>query len=354
MVTTNEYTNLTEDEKTVLGIITELETRDKDPKTNEITISESLKITLTGEGIKKLKMISEKNIDSDSAINSLIAKNLVVYSGVELELTDFGVKIGKIIRSKQMSDWYNHNLLRCAKSKAYAQFCEKVFGKNLYQFNVLDMDQLDCLISSLDLNSNDLVLDLGCGLGKVTEYIQVKTGAKITGIDFAEQLIQWAKDNTEKNNDALEFQVGNMNELFFPPSSFNAIYAIDTLYPTNIDDLVATITKLKELLKPNGQLGIFFAQIIESKEQQHILEPNQTEMAQALKNNNLNFTVIDFTQNARDIWEREISIGNELREMFDKEGNLDLCEDRIADGKRCVFRIDNQLQKRYFYHVSSV
>jgi hypothetical protein len=75
-------------------------------------------------------------------------------------------------------------------------------------------------------------------------------------------------------------------------------------------------------------------------------------MALALKNNRLSFTVIDFTQNARDIWEREITFGNNLREMFEKEGNLDLCEDRIADGKRCVYRIDNQLQKRYFYQVS--
>ncbi len=354
MTTTKEDAHLTENEKTVLGIISELETRDRDPKTKEITISESLKITLTAEGIKKLRMVSEKNIDSDSAINSLITKNLIVYDGTELKLTKIGIKVGKVIHSKQMIDWYNNNLLRCAKSKAYALFCEKVFGKNLFQFNVLDMDQLETLISRLNLNSKDSVLDLGCGLGKVTEYIQMKTDAKITGIDFAEQLIQWAKTNTNPSEDALGFQVGNINDLSFPQSSFTAIYAIDTLYPTNVVDLEVTISKLKELLKPNGQLVIFFAQIIESKEHQHILEPNQTKMAQALKHNNLSYTVLDFTQNARDIWEREISIGNELREMFETEGNLDLCEDRIADGKRCVYRIDNQLQKRYFYHVSSI
>ncbi len=354
MITTNEYSNLTEDEKTVLGIIKELETRDRDPKTNEMTISESLKITLTGEGIKKLKMISENNVDSDSALNSLTAKNLIVYDGTELRLTKTGVKIGKVIRAKQMSDWYNDHLLRCAKSDAYALFCKKVFGKNLCQFNVLDMDQLETLISTLNLNSNDSVLDLGCGLGKVTEYIQVKTGARITGIDFAEQLIQWAKTNTEANEDALEFQVGNINDLIFPHSSFNAIYAIDTLYPTNVNDLGVTIAKLKELLRPNGQLGIFFAQIIESKENHHYLKPNQTKMAHALRNNNFSYTVIDFTQKARDIWEREITIGNELREMFEKEGNLDLCEERIADGKNCIYRIDNQLQKRFYYHVSRI
>ncbi|MHA2224174.1 MAG: class I SAM-dependent methyltransferase [Candidatus Hodarchaeales archaeon] len=353
MALTNECFNLTEDEKTILGIISELETREKDPKTNEITISESLKITLTGEGIKQLKMISEKKVDSDSAINSLTAKEIIFYDGIGLKLTKNGIKIGRVIRSTQMSDWYNNHLLRCAKSDAYALFCEKVFGKNLYQFNVLDMDQLETLMSTLNLKSTDTILDLGSGLGKLTEFIQKKTGANITGIDFAEELIKWAEDNTEANSDALKFQVGNFNDLTFLPSSFNAIYAIDTLYPTNVDDLETTISKLKELLKPNGQLGIFFAQIIESKEQQNVLEPNQTKMAEALKINNLPFTVIDFTQNARDIWEREIIIGKDLRDMFEKEGNLDLCEERIADGKRCVNRIDNHLQKRYYYHVSS-
>lgn len=354
MITNNEYTNLTEEEKTVLGIIGELETREKNPKTKEIIISESLKITVTREGIKKLKTITENNVDSDSAINLLTAKNLVVYDGTELKLTKIGIKLGKYIRSKQKSDWYNDNLLRCAKSKAYALFCEKVFGINLSQFNVLDVDQLDTLISTLKLNSNDSVLDLGCGLGKIAEYIQLKTGAKITGIDFAEKLIQWAKTNTKIKEEIIEFQVGNINDLPYPNSSFTAIYAIDTLYPTNVDDLEITIANLKDLLRPNGQLGIFSAQIIESKKQLHILEPNQTYMAQALKNNNLNYTVIDFTQNSRDIWVREISFGNELREMFEKEGNIDLCEDRLKDGKECIYKIDNQLQKRYFYHVTKI
>jgi len=354
MRTINKYINLTEDEKTVLLIISELETRSKDPKTREITISENLKINITEEGIKKLKMISDKKVDSDSAIKTLAAKKLISFDGTELKLTTSGGKIGKKIRTNQKSNWYNNNLLRCAKSNAYAIFCEKVFGKNLCQFNVLDMEQLETLISRLNLTVNDSVLDLGCGLGKVTEFIQRNTGAKITGIDFAEKLIQWAKTNTEENNDDLEFQVGNINDLSFQSSTFSAIYAIDTLYPVNIDNLDITIAKLKDLLRPNGQLGIFFAQIIESKEHQHKLEPDQTDIALAMKNNKLDYTVIDFTQNARDIWEREITFGNELREMFEEEGNLDLCEDRIADGKKCVYRIDNQLQKRYFYHVSGI
>ena len=353
MTSTHEFPALTEDEKTVLWIIWELSRREKDPKSQEIVISEKLKITLTGEGIKKLKMISEKNIDTDSTIKSLTTKNLILFDGSELKLTQNGSELGKIIQIEQQSNWYNDHLLKCANSKAYALFCEKVFGKNLLQFNVLDMNQLETLISSLNLSPSDYVLDLGCGLGKVTEYIQRETGAKILGIDFAKDLIQWAKDNTRQTKEnALQFQVGDMNTLNFPPKSFNAIYAIDTLYPSNIDDLDATIGKLKSRLKPKGQIGIFFAQIIESAEQQNILTPNNTKMAQALKNNHLHFTVVDFTENARDIWEREIKVAKELQEMFEQEDNLDICKERIADGERCLFRIDNQLQKRYYYHIS--
>lgn len=214
------------------------------------------------------------------------------------------------------------------------------------------MEQLDKLLSTLNLNSNDFVLDLGCGLGKVAEYIQMKTGAKITGIDFAEQLIQWANDNKEVNNDRLVFQVDNINDLSFSPSTFSVIYAIDTLYPTNIHNLNATIGKLKSLLKPKGQLGIFFAQLIETTEQQEFLAPNHTKMAQALQQNGFSFTVIDFTKNSRDIWVKELSIGKEMYDIFEIEGNRDLVDDRIADSKECLHRIDNQLQKRYFYHAS--
>ena len=342
---------LTEDEKLILRIIGELSTRLKDPKTREITINENLKITLTREGIKKLKMISEKNIDSDTAIQTLITKDLIMIDDLDLQLTEKGTQIADEIRKNLLNTWYDDHLLRCANSTAYGLFCERVFGQHLYQFNVLDMEQLEALITAFKLNSEDTVLDLGCGLGKIAEYIHLQTGAQITGIDFAPNLIQWAVEHT-KNNDNLTFQVGDFNNLDFAPRSFNAIYAIDTLYPTNVNDLNATIAKLKSLLKSKGQIGIFFAQIIESKEQEEILVSNNTAMAQALKENNLTFTVIDFTKNAREIWEKEVNIGNELLPIFEEENNRDLCEERIADGKRCIYRIDNQLQKRYFYHVT--
>jgi len=296
-------------------------------------------------------MISEKNIDSDSAIDSLITKSLLLNHQPDLILSELGKDFGKKLRSEQLSNWYNDNLLRCVNSPAYTLFCEQVFGKNLAQFNVLDMEQLNTLISTFNLKDTDLVLDLGCGLGKITEYIYHQSGAKIIGLDFAEKLITWAKANTEAKDGELLFQVGNFDNLNFSSFTFDAIYAIDTLYPINLASLDKTIAKIYDILKPTGQLGIFFAQIIDSEKDSYLLAPNSTEMAEALLKQGFSFTTIDFTANARIIWEKEINIGNKLKEMFQQEGNLDLCEDRINDGKRCIHRIDNNLQKRYFYHA---
>ncbi|MFW9993962.1 MAG: hypothetical protein ACFFD4_18100, partial [Candidatus Odinarchaeota archaeon] len=54
---------------------------------------------------------------------------------------------------------------------------------------------------------------------------------------------------------------------------------------------------------------------------------------------------------ARNFWIRELAVAQELREMFEQEGNLDLCEQRIEDSKEVIRKIDNQQERRYFYHV---
>ena len=78
-----------------------------------------------------------------------------------------------------------------------------------------------------------------------------------------------------------------------------------------------------------------------------------TKMAIALKENGLKYETVDFTDEARGIWYREIATANELKEMFEKEGNLDLCEERIQDATQTLSRMDNLKQRRYFYLVKN-
>ncbi|MFX0066835.1 MAG: class I SAM-dependent methyltransferase [Candidatus Hermodarchaeota archaeon] len=353
MKNSSKKKDLSEEEKTLLGVIRGLEVLPKDPETGESIISEEKKIRPTKDGITILsgRALKDRIDKIPLLLETLVQKNCLLFDGETYSMTGMGRRIGKDMRTKWASEWYGDILVRSAESEAHALFCERVFGKNLCQFNVLDMEQLEAMLEALNLQPNDYVLDLGCGLGKIAEYISNRTGARFLGIDFAVEAIRWAQENTDNTDDKLTFQVGNLNELDLPLNTFDAIIAIDTLYPWNIDDLDTTMKKLTDYLKPNGQMGIFCAQIIGPNESQERLQSKNTQMATALTKNGLGFKTIDFTEDALQFWIRELSVAQELREMFEKEGNLDLCEQRIADSKNTLNNIKNQRQRRYFYHV---
>jgi ubiquinone/menaquinone biosynthesis C-methylase UbiE len=78
----------------------------------------------------------------------------------------------------------------------------------------------------------DRVLDLGCGNGGIAEYISDMTGARDTGVNFLPEAIRRALERTAAKRLRLAFCEGDIRELDFPASSFNALVAIDTLYFT--------------------------------------------------------------------------------------------------------------------------
>jgi len=239
-------------------------------------------------------------------------------------------------------------LSRTGTSKAYSMFCERVFGKDLSQFNVLDMEQLTTLIETLDLKPAETALDLGCGNGRVAEYISDVTGAKITGLDFASELITTSQQRTADKKSRLTYVVGNMDELTFEEGSFDAIISIDTLY--FVESIDATVKNLKRLLKaPTGRLAIFYDQSISPDESRNILLPENTKVGKALIGNNMTYQTIDFTANSREIWIREIRTADELKELFIKEGNADIYEDRARDAKQTLESVESGRQVRYFY-----
>jgi len=342
-----------EDEKTLLGVFFRLELEKKDPESGEVVLGDGRRVKPTKEGISTLNMVRNNVLNCFSTLDDLVSKDLLSLNREIYSLTKTGREIGKRKSIRLMSDFYGDILVRSAESRAHSLFCEKVFGKNLCQFNVTDMVQLETMLDSMSFGPSDFVLDLGCGPGRIAEYIANETGARVLGIDFAERVVNWAQNNTKTSRGDLEFRVGNINELSLPPSTFDAIVAIDTLYPWNVDDLEGTIAELKGLLKPNGRMGIFFAQFRKTDEPIDLIEADKTRMATALRKNHLEYTSIDFSENARAIWHREISAANELREMFEKEGNLDLCEQRLADSKQTLHHMDTQQERRYFYHVRS-
>ena len=282
----------------------------------------------------------------DSTFKSLFQKKFIKKLNEEYSLTNEAVKFLK----KQRADSFGKMLVQKEKSKTYGKFCQILHGKNISQFNMMDMEQLNKLLELLEIDEHQKVLDLGCATGTITEYISDITKAHIVGIDFAETAIKWAQKRTKSKQDRLEFITMDMDALDFPEKSFDTILAIDTLY--FVGNINKTIQKMKKILKESGKLGIFFSQMVKPEEDKEKLLPNKTIIAQTLKKNNLKFRTWDFTESEKEFWKKNISIAETLKDEFAKEGNSHIYESRINEAKSILKFVDSDRISRYLYIVN--
>jgi len=348
--TVDSFSDMPDLEKKVLAVLSAFENSRRLEASGEYVLPDGRRVRPTVEGIRSF-LSDGATIEAKktaTSLRQLLKIGLVKRKADCYFLSDVGKKLGRKCRKERMSKGYDNLLSRTETSKAYSMFCQRVFGKNLSQYNVLDMEQLNTLIEKLKLKPSEVALDLGCGNGRITEYISDLTGAKMVGLDFATEVIKRAQQRTVDKKDRLTYVVGDMDDLSFEEQSFDAIISIDTLY--FVENIDATIEKLRSLLKPiNGRLAIFYGQSCDPDESRNILRPQSSKVGAALSNNGLAYEAVDYTASSRGIWIREIEAAEELKELFAKEGNADIYEDRAQDAKRTLEKIENGRQARYFY-----
>jgi len=344
------FSDMTDLNKRILAVLSVFESSRKLEDSGEYALPDGRRVRPTVEGVKSFLSDGAKieTAKMDASVGHLVKMGLATKKADCYFLSDIGKKLGRKCRNERMSKGYDNLLSRTETSKAYSIFCQRVFGRDLSQYNVLDMEQLNTLIEKLELKPNEVALDLGCGNGRVTEYISDLTGAKMVGLDFAAEVIKNAQHRTADKKDRLTYVAGDMDGLSFEEGSFDAIISIDTLY--FVESIGATIRKLKSLLKPtSGRLAIFYDQACDPDEPRDVLLPENTKVGAALNNNGLAYETVDYTTSSRGIWIREIEAAEELKELFAKEGNADIYEDRAQDAKRTLETIENGRQMRYFY-----
>ena len=86
-------------------------------------------------------------------------------------------------------------------SDAYRQLNEFVSGFDLGQYSMVNAGQFDALVDALELGPEHRVLDLGCGIGRLAERVAERTGAHVTGLDFAREAIAAAEARTHDRID---------------------------------------------------------------------------------------------------------------------------------------------------------
>ena len=249
--------------------------------------------------------------------------------------------------------WYNDFYAAVATSKAYAQFCERVFGRNFGQHSFADMPQVAKLLAVTQLGSTSRVLDLGCGNGAMDEYIAETTGAQVTGIDYCPIAIEQAQARKPVHG-SLVFVVGDLADLDFPAQSFDALIAIDTLYFTPLE---STIDRMQRLLAPEGQMALFYSHGANPETplavfRRETLPPDATPLAVALHRYGLAYTWWDFTWADYRHALRKKRMLEELETTFAAEGNTFLFENRYGEANGVIAAVEAGAHARYLYHVT--
>ncbi|MBU2915908.1 class I SAM-dependent methyltransferase [Reichenbachiella agariperforans] len=114
---------------------------------------------------------------------------------------------------------------------------------------------LDNLITYFDLSANAKILDLACGKGRHSIYLNEK-GFDVTGVDLSEQNITFAKT---KENNTLHFDIHDMRDIY-RPETFDYVFNLFTSfgYFDSIDENLDVIRATVASLKPGGKLLIDF------------------------------------------------------------------------------------------------
>jgi ubiquinone/menaquinone biosynthesis C-methylase UbiE len=186
----------------------------------------------------------------------------------------------------------------------------------------------------------------------VAEYFSDVTGAHVSGMDYIPDAIAQARERTAAKRRRLSFHVGNLDNLPFPPGSFDTLISFDTLYMPN--DLDNTLTQMRRLLTPGGRMAIFYTHMLwEPGSSPESLQADKTPLGQALGAAGLTFNTQDFSAETYVLMQRKRQIAEAMRADFAGEGRSFLY-DHLAtesEGNPAPFDPQTSTMSRYLYIV---
>ncbi len=246
-----------------------------------------------------------------------------------------------------IAEFYNDFYDKAEKSQAHAMFCERVYGINLCQHGMADDEQIRLMLAELGLDHTSKVLDLGCGPGLISAYIQRKLNCRLVGLDISPLAIQRAVARFGSQNPNLQFFTGDMAAYDFQGELFDAILLIDTHY--FIDDFTALIPTLLDRLTENGKMAIFSdeGQGIDGLDESN-MQLHETIIGRYLTAHQVPFKGIRLYAENQAHWLKKKQVLLELKDEFEKENNQSIYDNRLSE---CTDH-DRSFDGRYLYIVS--
>lgn len=147
------------------------------------------------------------------------------------------------------------------KLKIIKTYYEDNMAKGLPEYGILGWEseeaqrlRFDMLLSSLNLEGKAL-LDVGCGMGNLLEYIKSKgINVSYTGVDILEKMIEQAKN---KQLNANFYHVDIFKNNIFRDGSFDVIYA-SGIFNLNLGNNRAFLVNALELFFKLSSKAVVF------------------------------------------------------------------------------------------------
>jgi SAM-dependent methyltransferase len=111
----------------------------------------------------------------------------------------------------------------------------------------------DDFIAHLNLKPGMKVLDIGCGTGNQS-IAAARTGASVTGVDIAPNLLAQARERAQQENLAIDFQEGDAEQLSQPDHDFDVVLSMFGAMFAPRPELVAA--EMLRVAKPGGLIAM--------------------------------------------------------------------------------------------------
>ena len=139
--------------------------------------------------------------------------------------------------------------LSALKTKLKATWSAGDFGQIAKYYT----SQAEDFIKRLDLKPGMTVLDVACGTGN-TALPAARTGATVTGVDLAPNLVEQARENAKAEGLNIKFDEGDAEALSYDDASFDAVVTMFGAMFAPRPELVAA--ELKRVCRPGGFIAM--------------------------------------------------------------------------------------------------
>lgn len=121
--------------------------------------------------------------------------------------------------------------------------------------NSAQHNKVNKVIQKLNVKPNQKVIDIGCGWGRIANYIQKKTNCKMSGVTISKQQIKYINDNFPNINAKLKhYEELDTNSKFSQSDLCDRIYSIGMFEHVRCSNYPIFFQKMYNLLYPGGRM----------------------------------------------------------------------------------------------------